>query len=194
MEVKISEMVSGVLKYLDENEEMIVDKTEFGYPATSLTDLVAEVLPDVAERTIAEAERGDIDEWLEMEGDFEWVSPGTGEMELPEDFLRLAVFRMSDWKRSVSVAVSSDSPVYSLRFNPGCDRKRIRKSPMVAVVEGRGRRKLEFTGSNDAGAYVELAGYVPRPAGDDPEKLRIPRSLVKRVVMNAASKVREIRI
>ncbi len=58
MEVKISEMVSGVLKYLDENEEMIVDKTEFGYPATSLTDLVAEVLPDVAERTIAEAERG----------------------------------------------------------------------------------------------------------------------------------------
>ena len=51
MEVKISEMVSGVLKYLDENEEMIVDKTEFGYPATSLTDLVAEVLPDVAERT-----------------------------------------------------------------------------------------------------------------------------------------------
>ena len=33
MEVKISEMVSGVLKYLDENEEMIVDKTEFGYPA-----------------------------------------------------------------------------------------------------------------------------------------------------------------
>ncbi len=74
MEVKISEMVSGVLKYLDENEEMIVDKTEFGYPATSLTDLVAEVLPDVAERTVAEAERGDIDEWLEMEGDFEWVS------------------------------------------------------------------------------------------------------------------------
>ena len=160
MEVKISEMVSGVLKYLDENEEMIVDKTEFGYPATSLTDLVAEVLPDVAERTVAEAERGDIDEWLEMEGDFEWVSRAR-EMELPEDFLRLAVFRMSDWKRSVSVAVSSDSPVYSLRFNPGCDRKRIRKSPMVAVVEGRGRRKLEFTGSTDAGRMSSLRVMCP---------------------------------
>ncbi len=192
MEIKITEMVSKVLKYLDENEEIITDKTEFGYPCTSLTDLIVESLPDVAERTVLEADNKDIDEWLEADAEFEWVSLGRGEMELPEDFLRLTVFRMSDWRRSVTTAVSSDSSVYFLRFDARPARQDIRKSPMVAITEGTRRRKLEFIGSRDPGAYVERAGYLPRPFRGDTCTLWIPRSLVARVAENTSAKVKEI--
>lgn len=192
MEIKITEMVSRVVKLLDENEEIIIDKTEFGYPGCRLTDLIADLLPDIAESTVREADGKDIDEWLEADADFEWISPGMGEMELPEDFLRLTVFRMSDWKRSVTTAVSSDSPVYSLRRDSRSSRKNIRKAPIVALKEGRRRRKLEFIGSFDPGAYVERAGYVPLPQRDDSDTLWIPRSLIHRVAGNTAARIRSI--
>lgn len=192
MEIKITEMVSRVVKLLDENEEIIIDKTEFGYPGCRLTDLIADLLPDIAESTVREADGKDIDEWLEADADFEWISPGMGEMELPEDFLRLTVFRMSDWKRSVTTAVSSDSPVYSLRRDSRSSRKNIRKVPMVALKEGRRRRKLEFIGSFDPGAYVERAGYVPLPQRGDPDTLWIPCSLIHRVAGNTAARIRSI--
>ncbi len=192
MEVKVSEMVSKVLRLLDENEEIIADKTEFGYPHTSLADLIAELLPDCAEGTVRKADNKDIDEWLDMDAEVEWILPGMGEMELPEDFLRLTVFRMSDWRRTVTTAVSSDSPIYSLRSDARGSRKGIRKSPMVALKEGLRRRKLEFIGSNDPGAYVEIAGYVPLPRREDPETLWIPRSLVYRVACDTAVRVKEL--
>lgn len=192
MEIKITEMVSKVVKLLDENEEIIIDKTEFGYPGCCLTDLIADLLPDIAESTVREADSKDIDEWLEADADFEWISPGMGEMELPEDFLRLTVFRMSDWKSSVKTAVSSDSPVYSLRRDSRSSRKNIRKAPMVALKEGERRRKLEFIGSFDPGAYVERAGYVPLPQRDDSDTLWIPRSLIHRVACDTAVRIRAI--
>ncbi len=192
MKIKIREIISKVIKYLDENEEIIMDKTEFGYPHTCLADLIAEVVPDIAEHVVMNADKGNIDEWLEMDADFEWVSPGRGELELPCDFLRLVVFRMSDWKRSVTTAVSSDSSVYSLRFAPRPSRMNIRKSPAVAIVEGRCRKRLEFIGSSDPGAFVERAGYLPVPLLESGDSLWIPRRLISEVVEKTACKIREI--
>jgi len=193
MVIRIADLVSKVMKILDENEEIIVDKMEFGYPGTNLPELIAETLPCIAERVVSEASLHEIDEWLELDCDFEWVSPGRGEMELPNDFMRLVTFRMSDWKHSVSSVISSDSPLYALRFSPLASRRTVRKAPAVAIVEGSCRRILEFIGSEDPGAYLERGGYLPLPHGENPEELWIPRSLVPDVAARAAAEIRESR-
>lgn len=193
MKVKITDLVSKVIKNLDENEGIIAEKVEFGYPGSTLPELVADILPDVAEKVMAGADLRNIDEWLHMDGDFEWTAPGRGEMSLPQDFLRLVVFRMSDWKKSVSSVIFSDSPLYSLRFAPGEGRRGIRKSPAVAITEGATCRFLEFIGSTDPAAYPERCGYLPVPSSFGDDSLWIPRSLLADVVDEAALKVRSLR-
>lgn len=201
MEIKIEDLVSGVLKKLDENEEIIRDKTEFGYPDASLPSLVADILPEVAEKVVKEASKNEIDEWLEFDGSLEWIAPGEGEIELPKDFLRLMVFRMSDWKHSVSSVVSAGSPTYALRFLPRAGRRGIRKSPAVAIAPGAGCPLLRFIGSTDAGAFPERCGYLPRPMRDGTDAdavgitgtLWIPRSLRAKIEDAAADKIRAIR-
>ena len=40
---------------------------------------------------------------------------GTGYVELPDDFLRLASFKMTEWTRAVTKPISEDSPQYNLQ-------------------------------------------------------------------------------
>ncbi len=194
MEIKISEIVSRVIKNLDENEEIILEKMEYGYPETCLPQLISDILPDIAEETIREASLHDIDEWQEMTADVEWIEPGHGELELPKDFLRLISFRMSDWKRSVSSVVFEDSDNYPLIFNPRPNRRGYRCSPAVAITAGATRRKLEFIGSTEPGAYILQASYLPLPYDTRyPDILNIPRSLLHPLISATSSAVRLLR-
>lgn len=189
MEIRTEEFILKVLKNIDENGEIQIDRMEAGYETASVSDLISEVMGDVAAEVIRNAEWKEIDEWEEMPGEVDWIEPGRGEVALPSDFLRLMEFRMSDWRRSVTTAVNPDSEVYALRFNSSFGRRNIRKVPMVAVWGGAGGGRLEFIGSIDPGAFIARAGYLPHPLEEDGEVLRIPRSLLQRVVDAVACKV-----
>lgn len=188
----IEEMTGEVLLLLDESGSNIADRMEFGDSRADVRELIGKVLPAVAEEVVREAESGEIDEWEELDCDVEWLSPGTGRVTLPSDFLRLVVFRMSDWRRSVTRFIPPDSPEYALRFHPRAGRVGIRTSPAVAVVPGPCCRELEFTGSSDPGAYVERAGYLPVPAAVREGYLLIPRSLLHKVTESAAVRVKSV--
>ena len=189
MEIRIEDFILKVLKNIDENGEIQIDRMEAGYEAASVSDLISEIAGDVAAEVILAAGWKEIDEWEELPGEVEWIEPGHGEVSLPSDFLRLMVFRMSDWRRGVTTVVNPDSEVYALRFNSSFGRRNIRKAPMVALWGGAGGGRLEFIGSTDPGAYIARAGYVPRPLADDREVLLIPRSLLQRVVDAVSLKV-----
>lgn len=192
MEIRTEEFILKVLKNIDENGEIQIDRMEAGYETASVSDLVSEVAGYVAAEVICSAGWKEIDEWEELPGEVDWIEPGRGEVALPSDFLRLMVFRMSDWRRSVTTVVNPDSEVYALRFNSSFGRRNIRKAPMVAIWGGAGSGRLEFIGSIDPGAFIARAGYVPRPLSEDGEMLRIPRSLLQRVVDAVAEKVKSI--
>lgn len=46
------------------------------------------------------------------------ITGGVGRVRLPDDFLRIAYVRMSDWNRPVNEAITEDSPDYSKQRNP----------------------------------------------------------------------------
>ena len=94
---------------------------------------------------------------------------GTGSVELPPDFLRLARFRMQGWRRAVLVPVADDTPAYALQSNPYL-RGGVAK-PVAALTHGGTR--LEYFSVPDDPATIAEALYIPFTSLDDtfPERL-----------------------
>lgn len=193
MLINIDELRTEVLKNLDENEENLRDRMQFGQPDAGIPELIDSLLPDEAAEVMLLTPLSDIDEWEEWDAEAEWISPGSGSVRLPSDFLRMIVFRMSDWKRSVSRFISPDSEEFQLRFSPGLYRRNLRKAPAAAICAGSRRGELLFIGSSDPGACVERFGYLPRPDARGDGELWIPRSLRKRVAEAVAARIRRIK-
>lgn len=189
MEIKIEELIERVLKKLDENGEIVRQNTEFEYHGASLPDLVAMLLEEEAESVVLSARRDEIDEWEDMEGDVEWDGPGHGRIRMPADFLRFGYLRMSDWPRRVYEFMNPATEAYHLRFGKAWEGRV--KSPAVAIHPGAGGYEVEFIGSRDPGAYIQRAGYLPRPRIDaDGDTMRIPRSLTATLTSRVAERIK----
>jgi len=95
---------------------------------------------------------------------------GTGTLPLPEDFVRLLLFRMKGWCRPVIVPIRNTDDAYIQQYNPvlrGGDSK-----PVVVLCEE--ERRLEyFTSSRGRDAEIAEARYFGfTTLGDDyPRKL-----------------------
>lgn len=183
------EMVRMVMRIMDENPDAEGSEVSFGSPAHSLQGRIRELLPAVAEEVVRTAPRAAIDEMLEFTAEAEWLAPGHGVVALPQDFCRLVSFRMSDWKRAVTVAVPYDSPQYQLRFTPTRLRAGVRSAPAVSLVPRSAGIALEFIGSSEPWAYVEYAAYLPIPYDEDADLYRLPRRLVLDVARETARQI-----
>lgn len=189
MKIHVNSIVTSVLRKLDENEEILREKESFGIPGTSLAELIEELLEETASGVILDASLSQLDNCLECDVEVDWEGPGRGSVSLPEDFLRLTCFRMSDWKRAVNKPIEYGSPSYELRFYPRKDRAHIRTSPAISI---RGR-VLEFIGSSMPGAYVERFAYVQIPFIDHLNCIEFPPSLLPTLTDALADRVRAIR-
>lgn len=189
MKTPVSSIVKSVLRKLDENEEILREKESFGIPETSLADLIEELVEETASNVILDAHLSQLDNWVEYEAEVEWEGPGRGSVSLPNDFLRLTCFRMSDWKRSVNKPIEYGSPSYELRFYPRKDRENIRKCPAISIRAG----ILEFIGSSIPGAYVERFAYVQAPVIDRLGCIEFPTSLLPALTDSLTTAVRNIR-
>lgn len=105
---------------------------------------------------------------------------GSGRIRLADDFLRLLVFRMSDWRVAVTEAVSESDPAYLMQTSkyPGIRGNTFR--PVCVLTRDGTGRVLEFyscSGGHTVG--VESARYIGLPSVTDnnidiPERLYIP--------------------
>lgn len=88
---------------------------------------------------------------------------GSGQVVLPEDFMRLVIFQMRGWKRPVTVPIGDDHPDYILQKNRyvrgGPDK------PVCALTVGKdGRKVLEYYSVPDGEEHVIEKGiYLPWP-------------------------------
>lgn len=89
---------------------------------------------------------------------------GSGYILLPDDFLRLLNFQMSDWSRAAFDAITPADPRYALQSSRfpgvrGCPQK-----PVVAIVDRAIGKTLEFyscTGGQSV--TIKQANYLPMP-------------------------------
>lgn len=91
---------------------------------------------------------------------------------LPEDFMRLIAFEMSDWERPCFQAISADEPTYKMvraRYPiMGTPQK-----PVVAITIGTTGKILEFYSCKNDTATVNIATYLPYPKIDEFDSIEI---------------------
>lgn len=89
---------------------------------------------------------------------------GCGWTLLPDDFLRLVCFKMSDWSYAVTEAVTEDSQAYRMQRSRFPGIRGNPERPVVAITSQPAGQVLEFfsctAGEN---AYVTRARYIPIP-------------------------------
>lgn len=118
-----------------------------------------------------------------------WGDLESGWVLLPQDFMRLIVFEMSDWERGVFTAISTTDPEYELQ------RQRIKalrgtaQKPVCALSNRPEGKVLEFYSCKSERAYVRRAQYLPYPKIDKDGGIDICERCYTAVVYAAASLV-----
>ena len=89
---------------------------------------------------------------------------GSGHIHLPDDFLRLVTFQMSDWSYPVSEAITEEDEEYAMQRSRYAGIKGSPQKPVVAVVQQPIGLVLEFHSCySGEHAYIKRARYIPIP-------------------------------
>lgn len=120
----------------------------------------------------------------------EWESEpgyGAGKVNLPDDFLRLVTFRMSDWSMPVTEAITEDDVTYPMQSSRYAGVRGNPERPVVAIVHDAGRQVLEFYScAAGPGVRVHSARYIPIPKINNGEISLCPK-LERAVIYRLAS-------
>lgn len=197
MKIKIENAVKRVLALLDEGDEALASRIEYGSAAMPLRELIEGLLPGAVRETVLEADAVEPGDCLMLERipEAEYSPGGTLRrfvMPLPWDFLRFAAMRMSDWDRTVTVPIVCGGEEHCLRTSPMRGARGRRTRPAVAVVPGKSGRLLEIYGSAP-GAVPLFCGYIPEPLPCDDGTIFIPSILVEAALDRCALRVKRIR-
>ena len=118
-----------------------------------------------------------------------WDERESGHVLLPDDFMRLIAFRMSDWERTVYSAITPEDPRYArqssrlkgIRGNP--------QKPVAAIVNRAEGKALEFYSCRSEEAQVAKATYLPYPVIDDDGGIDISERCYEAVIYTIAGLV-----
>ncbi|MCU6767833.1 hypothetical protein OCV73_02525 [Barnesiella propionica] len=82
---------------------------------------------------------------------------------LPDDFMRLIVFKMNDWTRAVYSAIPENNPQYELQSSRWQGLRGTPQKPVCAIVVRAEGKVLEFYSCKTENANVKQAVYLPIP-------------------------------
>lgn len=182
MKYQISKIEERVYALLDENLEIIDERVEYGDPGMSPAALIRMLLPDAAEIVLSTIQASDIEECQHLlgEANIYKVSPddtstvvaqlgavthdsdGRAVMKLPDGFLRLLYFKMSDWSYGVREPLAFDGESYRLRCANNARGSRRRTRPGVSIRHLGEDKYLEIFGTTP-GAITSMFEYLTKP-------------------------------
>ncbi len=116
-----------------------------------------------------------------------WGDQESGWVLLPEDFMRLIVFEMSDWERAVTTAISDGDPDYERQRQRVKALRGTAQRPVCAIVMRPEGRVLEFYSCKSEDAYIKRAQYLPYPSIDRNGGIDISERCYRSVVYTAAA-------
>lgn len=114
------------------------------------------------------------------------IGIGRGRMQLPDDFLRLITFKMSDWERAVTEPILEGDPRYLLQSSKHAGIRGNPERPVAAVIHEPTGLVLEFwscTGGSEV--TLQRGRYLPIPKIKE-NGIEICEKLLDAVVLQAA--------
>lgn len=186
---QIGRIARDVKVAIDENKMSAPLFAEEDIDTLSLEDIVRSKIVEAVRRVITIAPTYLLDGGELFGEAVYWRGDCTGWILLPDDFMRLFVFKMSDWERPVYYAITAGDPRYNLQYSRYKGIKGNPQKPMVAIVSRPEGRTLEFFSCKSEDATVEQALYFPLPRVDKDGGIMIPERCYISVVYEAASLV-----
>ena len=118
-----------------------------------------------------------------------WKELNSGWVLLPDNFMRLIVFRMSDWERDVYHAIAEDDPEYEKQSRRFKGIRGTPQKPICAIVVRPEGRALEFYSCKNNDALVSKAVYLPYPYIDNHNGINICKKCYTSVIYTISSLV-----
>ena len=174
MVYEVKDILRDVRIAIDENktnEQLIEDED---IDTLMLDDIIRSKIVESVWRTITNAPIHLLDGGVPFGDAVYWRNQYSGWVMLPEDFMRLMVFKMSDWERPVYKPITAGDPQYQLQFSRYKGLRGNPQKPVVAIVRRNEGLVLELYSCKDNTATVEQALYMPYPYIDKYEGIMIP--------------------
>ena len=171
MKYAVDEIKREVRIVLDNNMTSTVLTGLQDVDTLSIDDLIESKISDAARLIESDAPSYLLDSGEPFSDTIGWkeaIGIGSGWIRLPDDFLRLVSFQMSDWSRPTSKVITDDDPEYAMQSSRypgirGCPQK-----PIVAIVQWPVGLVLEFYScTQGTNVYVKKARYIPMPKIED---------------------------
>lgn len=161
-------------------------------PQLRLDEIIEQLMPEAAKDATLEAPLCDLEQGHTFGDAVHWGHHCDGWVLLPDDFLRLVCFKMSDWSVAAYHAISADDPLYYLQYSPFESLKGCPQKPVCALVNRPEGQVLEFFSCADRDAHVERAAYVPVPAYDALGGLDVSERCYERALALCCERVKNV--
>lgn len=170
MNYAVADIIKDVRITLDQNQvESILAADD---DTLELDDIIRKKITEAAMRILREAPLRMIDgtaslpEPVTIEDESEGSdaqAPIRSVIRLPDDYLRLAIVKMSDWKTPLRVAVLDTSDIYQTVTSEFDGIRPNQYRPLAVETEDADGPILELWGSSDADAVLEQGRYIGLP-------------------------------
>ena len=194
MEYTASQICTDVRRVMDRNETSAQETllTEDNNTLT-LDDLITDCVLRAARVTLLNAPLKLVGEGKTLDTDIHWESQpgfGMGFTMLPDDFLRLVTFQMTDWERPAVNTITAEDTLYSQQRSRYPGMRGCPQRPIVAVVSYPAGMALElFSCRGGEKVAVRRAQYLSEPTFDKNNKIELPTKCYDCIVYLTASLV-----
>ena len=191
MNYAVADILKDVRITLDQNQvESILAADD---DTLELDDIIRKKITEAAMRILREAPLRMIDGTIALpepvtieDADNEAQVSIRSVIRLPDDYLRLAIVRMSDWKTPLRVAILDTSDIYQTVTSEFDGIRPNEYRPLAVETEDVDGPILELWGSGDAEATLEQGRYIGQPRVRD-GVLNFPKLLYPAIVNMTAA-------
>lgn len=167
MEYNVSDIIREAKVALDENVDSSALSGLGDVDTLKLDEIVESKVVDAARIIESNAPTHLLDSGKAFGESIGWDGQpgyGGGYIHLPDDFMRLVCYQMSDWDYAVTLAITEDSPQYQMQRSRFGGVRGNPQKPVVAITSQPIGLVLEFfscySGDN---AFIKKARYIPIP-------------------------------
>lgn len=184
---QVSAIERDVRIALDENEVSTPLVQSGDVDTLSLNEVIRSKIVEGVRRVEMSAPAHLLEEGHDFSGGIYWGDKGAGWILLPDDFMRLIAFRMSDWERTVYEAISADDHMYAMQSSRYRGIRGNEQKPVCAIVNRAEGKALEFYSCKDDTAQIVRAGYLPYPRIDANDGVDISQRCYEAVIYAIAA-------
>lgn len=186
---KINRIVSDIKVAIDQNSDSGQLLLDGDIDTLSLDEIIRSKIEEAGRRVETSAPTHLLEEGHIFGNAIFWEKNGCGWVLLPDDFMRLIAFRMSDWERTVYAAISVDEPKYKKQSSRYKGIRGNTQKPVCAIVNRAEGKALEFYSCDSEDAQIVRSSYLPYPEIDEAGGIDISERCYSAVVYAAAALV-----